>query len=238
MKQCTKCGETKPLGDFHRCKREKDGRQFSCKACKRAAYEANRERELARVSNHYRQNRERILVYAHQYRLDNLEKIQSYQRQYRKDNIERVKEKDRRYRVENRERLAAGRKQWALRNPDKERQYRRTHRQGDAYRVAAANRNARRRMKTGDYETDGHTIAILHAHWEMAGRDRRVCSYCDGPISNWKTSVGDHAVPLARGGTDLVENIVPCCPPCNRSKSDKVLFDEWVPPNMRLRNVS
>lgn len=32
-KRCTDCGETKPLDDFHRHRREASGRQIYCKAC-------------------------------------------------------------------------------------------------------------------------------------------------------------------------------------------------------------
>jgi len=35
-KFCTRCGETKPLDEFHKCGRR--GRQSSCKACRRQAY--------------------------------------------------------------------------------------------------------------------------------------------------------------------------------------------------------
>lgn len=50
------------------------------------------------------------------------------------------------------------------------------------------------------------------------------CSYCgrscpDGAV--------DHFVPLARGGTSLPWNMVPCCPVCNRSKGDHAP-DEWM----------
>ena len=33
MKTCTKCGETKPLTEFHKHKRNRDGRQGRCKPC-------------------------------------------------------------------------------------------------------------------------------------------------------------------------------------------------------------
>lgn len=36
-KTCTKCGETKPLDEFHRHSRMKDGRRPDCGACKNSA---------------------------------------------------------------------------------------------------------------------------------------------------------------------------------------------------------
>lgn len=35
-KTCSKCGETKPLDEFHRLTRSKDGHQSRCKLCNRA----------------------------------------------------------------------------------------------------------------------------------------------------------------------------------------------------------
>jgi hypothetical protein len=51
-KLCSKCGETKPLEDFHRQKASKDGRGAYCKSCNRKATKAwevsNPERSAAR----------------------------------------------------------------------------------------------------------------------------------------------------------------------------------------------
>jgi hypothetical protein len=37
----------------------------------------------------------------------------------------------------------------------------------------------------------------------------------------------DHVIPRVRGGTDDIENLVPCCRRCNSSKRDKGLFS-WI----------
>lgn len=37
MKRCSKCGATKPLEDFHRETKGKDGRAAACRDCKNAA---------------------------------------------------------------------------------------------------------------------------------------------------------------------------------------------------------
>lgn len=63
-------------------------------------------------------------------------------------------------------------------------------------------------------------------------RDDFICKYCgfegqhpwkeDGPVD----ITADHVVPLSRGGTNDLENLVCCCIPCNNSKSDR-LISEW-----------
>jgi 5-methylcytosine-specific restriction endonuclease McrA len=52
---------------------------------------------------------------------------------------------------------------------------------------------------------------------EFGGR----CAYCDA-VAEAK----DHVVPLRRGGTDDIDNIVPACHPCNSSKHTQTLA-EW-----------
>lgn len=47
---------------------------------------------------------------------------------------------------------------------------------------------------------------------------RNRCAYC-GKKS--KRLTPDHYVPLSKGGTNFIENIVPACPQCNRSKWNK-----------------
>ncbi|GAH40943.1 unnamed protein product, partial [marine sediment metagenome] len=37
-KRCTKCGEEKPLTEFHKNKYNKDGLTYSCKACRQKQY--------------------------------------------------------------------------------------------------------------------------------------------------------------------------------------------------------
>ena len=42
-KRCTKCGLLKPLSEFSKCKRTKDGLQFHCTDCKKEYYTKQRE---------------------------------------------------------------------------------------------------------------------------------------------------------------------------------------------------
>ena len=62
-KCCTKCGETKPLDEFHRDKRSKDGRVTRCKSCVKAYQAEWRERSevQAHAAEWYSQNRDAIL---------------------------------------------------------------------------------------------------------------------------------------------------------------------------------
>ena len=57
------------------------------------------------------------------------------------------------------------------------------------------------------------------------------CAYCGMTIDEHKERYGqvlnqDHLIPLSRGGSYSMNNIVPVCKSCNSKKSNKT-FDEW-----------
>lgn len=51
-------------------------------------------------------------------------------------------------------------------------------------------------------------------------RDRYTCQYCRGEFSSNDLTF-DHVVPVSHGGRRTWENIVTCCLPCNRTKSNR-----------------
>jgi len=58
----------------------------------------------------------------------------------------------------------------------------------------------------------------------VKGRDGEVCQYCGRPAPDGEP---DHVLPLAKGGTDVLTNLVWSCQDCNRSKGSKTLR-EWM----------
>ncbi len=53
MKRCSRCGETKPLNDFHRNRARPDGFQSQCAECRRAAQRRYAQTPKARAANRY-----------------------------------------------------------------------------------------------------------------------------------------------------------------------------------------
>jgi 5-methylcytosine-specific restriction endonuclease McrA len=51
------------------------------------------------------------------------------------------------------------------------------------------------------------------------------CVYC-GCELQWESSTVDHVVPLSKGGTHDLENLVLACEPCNTRKGSKILAQE------------
>ena len=87
-KECSKCGEVKPLDGFNKRKDSKDGYQYSCKECRKQ----------------YRQdNKEQIKEYKKQYRQDNKEAISEYNKENYQDNREERLERKKQYNQEHKE---------------------------------------------------------------------------------------------------------------------------------------
>jgi 5-methylcytosine-specific restriction endonuclease McrA len=80
----------------------------------------------------------------------------------------------------------------------------------------------------------------------VLARDDFECQYCGRELSSREATL-DHVVPRSQGGKTTWENIVCCCPPCNRKKGGhtpaearmllrkKPVKPDWLPVlNMRL----
>jgi 5-methylcytosine-specific restriction endonuclease McrA len=82
----------------------------------------------------------------------------------------------------------------------------------NAHRVREANaRRSARKRKAGTF------LLTPKDQQRLAGP----CLYCGSPGGTI-----DHVVPIARGGTHGIGNLVPCCLPCNMSKHKSTVM-EW-----------
>ena len=121
-KTCTKCGETKPLDDFHRYKRSPDGRKPHCKECvreyKHRYYEENRDKERERNRRYREENRDKRLEYARRYHEENRDKMLDYKRRYREENRDKTLDYQRRYHEENRDKMLDYKRRYYEENRD------------------------------------------------------------------------------------------------------------------------
>ena len=95
-KTCNKCGEMKPLAEFYKDARNRDGHGSICKACARERGRRYRE-----------ENWEKANEYSRRYGEKHRERLNEYARRYREENLGRINERDRRYREANREQITA-----------------------------------------------------------------------------------------------------------------------------------
>lgn len=92
-------------------------------------------------------------------------------------------------------------------------------------RVAANQDNDRARLQQGKRRARKRQTAIRPITPDDLLRRYRVdfkrqCAYCD-TFLYWNQVNWDHVVPLAKGGSHSLENLVPSCQGCNLSKGAK-----------------
>jgi hypothetical protein len=74
MKTCTKCSLEKPLNNFVKNKRQKDGYHYICKPCHKLYKEQNKDKIQNRHKEWLNNNKEYISNYNKQYNINNFEK--------------------------------------------------------------------------------------------------------------------------------------------------------------------
>ncbi len=83
-------------------------------------------------------------------------------------------------------------------------------------------KKAKRRAATANTIGESYKAADIP---ELLIVQRGLCAYCRGKLESYHV---EHVIPLSRGGDNSLANIVLACPPCNLSKSNKLL-QEWIP---------
>ena len=195
---CTRCKQEQPLDSFYVDKHRKDGLVSHCKTCFAEKRKANPQRKEY-SKKHYQLNKERHNENSKKNYLNNRKKRLAKNKQWCAENRQRVNE------------LAV---EWRKNNLEKRRQYEREYREANPERVKEiVNKRRTKRLNNGIYEVLKKEIIRLY---------NSPCIYC-GSIDSIEA---DHVIPISRGGTHSIGNLVPACQKCNRSKSDKYLV-EW-----------
>lgn len=100
--------------------------------------------------------------------------------------------------------------------------YRQTERGKERSIASEHNRRARKRSTGGSY-----TPQEIEAQYK---RQKGKCYYCSKKIAKYHV---EHVVPISRGGTNDISNIVLSCPSCNQKKGNR-LPHEWPEGNRLL----
>ena len=155
-------------------------------------------RSILRRQEYYRKHKEERALYYQEHRRERIE----YQHRYVSEHREKTKDQCRRYHIAHRDRILEYHRRWNEAHPENRLHYVRKRRA--LLKGASGNFTAEEfRLLCGVYE----------------GR----CAYCKRELP----LVPDHAVPLSKGGSNNIENIVPSCAPCNLRKHT-MTYEEFV----------
>lgn len=213
---CTVCGTVKPLVDFPKDSRGKNGHRADCKDCnakkRKAYYEQNRDAKLAKQAAYYKANADRVKSYVKSWRESNPDKCRDYHREYAERNPEKELERHRiKSRRQPRERRREIEQKWDAKNPSKVR--------------AKTQRRRIRKKGNGEFVILDRELRRLYASpCVLCGTRERITA--------------DHIVPIALGGRHSIGNLQPLCLSCNSSKGARLMIqvkfyaelDEFVSP--------
>jgi 5-methylcytosine-specific restriction endonuclease McrA len=148
-----------------------------------------REKLRARLRESDRKNRARRSSKNRRYYLSHREQVKERNKRWARANRDKVRAAQRRWAAAHREKFREWVREWYRRNPDRSRIY------------------VGRLHGSGGSHSAREWLDLVHAH------DGR-CAYCgsDGRLER------DHRIPISRGGSDWIANILPACGLCNRRK--------------------
>jgi hypothetical protein len=223
-KTCNKCLQTLPLEDFSPTKGGLYGVRAKCKRC------------CAKAAKDYRRrNPEKVIAYNAKYRKENPDKVAEHNRRFRESNPDYGKKyhADHKESENLRKRLAywedpikqAIRKKKARQeNPEKFRERNRKYAANNQEKLNE--KSARRRARKAQAPTFKLSKKEI---WKLYNSP---CFYCGNPGGTI-----EHVIPIARGGSHGIGNLVPCCGSCNYSKADKTVM-EWRIWKLRMASYS
>ena len=198
-KICNKCSESKPLSEFHKHRRQKDGLNPTCKRCVRQYQQKNREHIAIRRREYYQANREKEIRRDVLYNRANRDKINKRRRELYDDNERRKRHE--RY-VNNKAHEKSVRDAYLL-TPEGQ--------------SSAARSRANRRAKM--LGNGGMLTVSIN---DLAERQNNRCYLCGLKFTKVKRKPTlEHIIPLSRGGPNSDENVAAACKSCNSSKSTK-----------------
>ncbi len=178
---------------------------------------------------HYQQNHEKLLAHVNEYNAAHREERRAYTRQYDDTHREQRKEYTRQRYLEHRDEILARCRKWFEEHKEEKRFYDQLHYAANREKIQTYHRQYFRdhpelnrvyRENRRARELD-RVDQFTPVEWfdKIEEHDRR-CIYCG--IQDVETPEGalvaDHAIPLAKGGSGSIANIVPACKSCNDAK--------------------
>lgn len=167
----------------------------------------NCDREAKHLLRQKQPDIEREKLY--KWRKKNPDKFNQHLYKYRQSHLEQEKINHAIYYREHRQDIINKTKQYQIEHPE-------------VYRNSNRNYRARKAKAKGSFSK---------IEWlELCGLYDNRCAYCNQKIVALQP---DHIIPLVRGGSNDIENIVPACKSCNTSKQDTPLL-VWLHNRIQL----
>ncbi len=216
---------------FRRTESKKDGCYPVCKVCRSP---------LTKASYARHQPQERVRRKA-RYHADP-EKFRAESKRFREEHPEYMREYLAAYYDANKTTLNADRRARYWSDPESERAYRRAYNEANREKVRAGVRDwFRRHPHVPTLEANKRRARLAQVENTLTAEqivellevfDYR-CGYCLVDLRSLPKEFRtlDHMLPLVRGGSNTLDNVIPCCKPCNSRKKDRhmALMVQYIP---------
>lgn len=185
----------------------------------------NSERKKIYMKEYVKRNRSKISAQAKAYRRLNADKIRDNFRNWIDKNREHRLQWKRQWREKNRHKIIHQQSEWRENNPlllaiyqstrngtrsEYNREWRAKNRQRVRWHKAIRYRGR------PVFSVDDWLLKLDYYGWR--------CRYCRCDLSRSGVVV-DHAIPVSRGGTNALSNLMPSCKRCNARKNSKTFFE-------------
>ena len=163
-KVCSKCGVWKPLEEYCKYKRNKDGRCSYCKECKNKYNKQWRENNPEYNKQWHENNKEHKKEYNKQWRRNNGWRYKEYEKQWKEANKERVKEQYAKWKENNKDKMKEYDKQWRENNKEQFEEYHKRYRE--------VNKDKIKQWKEANKERVKEYNKIYHREWDKNNNDK------------------------------------------------------------------
>ena len=209
LKRCTKCGENKPSTNeyFSYTNKSKGKLKTWCKVCDKEYQKEYREN-----------NKDTIKEKNKVYRENNKDKIREYKKEYRENNKDKIREGRKVHYENNKDKVREGRKVYYENNKDtileKNKVYYENNK--DKVREWSKRYQHKKRGNGGSYTKAQWLDALEYFDYKCAYTGECIKHSCDI----------EHIVPISKGGTSYIWNLVPSTKSANCSKHNRDM-EEW-----------
>lgn len=233
QKRCSRCGESKPLADFARNKNSRDGLQPRCKSCNcewhrvyYAEHKAHPRVRIRKLEPHESKTCNRcghtkpVAEFRGHKRTDgdgHYNQCRECERAYHRSAQPLRREWRRLYDKTHRDRIYAKQKEWRQRNRERHIASRRRYWRSEKGRLYNRVRAQMRRIR----KSEGAPVTVEQVQALMAQQKR--CYYCRRLFTSRRKPTLDHVIPLSKGGSHDISNLVLACRTCNAKKYNRLL---------------
>jgi 5-methylcytosine-specific restriction endonuclease McrA len=234
-KKCVRCGEVKLVELFPKCLKMRDGLFSYCKLCRNNSAKASaskkpeeyKKKRQEKWKNISQEEKDKKNEYKRNHYRENNDQLRLRNRQYYQENKDRILENSQRWNDKNRDKLSEYYKDYYRRNKEKVLTYSKQYRQKNLEHLTQKSKEwkQRNKAKVRSYRAKRNFFKHKNGLFKISEKEidrllSKKCYLCGEKDSEHI----DHVIPLSRGGSHSIGNLLGACSACNLSKGAKLLI--------------